>query len=365
MQPCGRAPIRKLTSFVHCLQRLASCQTDRVSVPHTPPRPHQFPIHQPTTILCALVLAGGMSLVGTANAQEELTGATVNRLRNQVLVELSGEPAQDAAEGDRLTTVGDRLGTGSESQAQLIFNDDSLVRVGQNSLFSFQPGRTFVLDDGVAAIVTPPGAGGAILSTPAAVAAVQGSFFAASSREDDRGRRVETFINFNATPLEIRNLDGQPIATLLPGQVALVIDGVLIQVAEFDPVNALNEFPLLAELCEDAPSGECERVTLASASEDVQQEFWRSLLNEPDDRLEEFGDFTYEPEADDPIATPPDPPDPPVEPPPVDPPPVDPPPVDPPPVDPPPVDPPPVDPPPVDPQDPQEPLEPTVPGVPQ
>lgn len=339
MQRCGQAPIRRLTGPLGRLRLMCLARSDIGRTQHPrPPAAHGMLLGTVALVTCGLV--------STAQA-EELTDATVNRLRNQVVVELAGDLAQDAAEGDRLTTVGDRLGTGSDSQAQLIFNDDSLVRVGQNSLFSFQPDRTFVLDDGVAAIVTPPGAGGAILRTPAAVAAVQGSFIAASSREDDRGRRVETFINFNATPLEISNLDGQVIATLLPGQVALVVDGVLIQIAEFDPVQALNSFPLLAELCRDAPSGECERVTLASASEDVQQEFWRSLLSDPPNRQEDFGDFLFEPEED-----------------PVDPQPVDPPPIaNPQPPEPPPEPPePPVEPPtePIDPQTPFDPTDPTV-----
>ena len=295
MQRCGRNLMRRLSFRVSCLQSLGN---------HAPELEQddgicRFVGNRRVAWLSAIALVGlGLGEM-PAISQEELTDATVNRLRNQVIVELSGEPAKDAVDGDRLATVGDRLGTGAASQAQLIFNDDSLVRIGQNSLFSFEPGRRFILDDGVAAIVTPPGAGGAILNTPAAVAAVQGSFIAVSSREDASGRRVETFLNFNASPLELSDLSGQSIATLIPGQVALVVDGVLVKIAEFDPVQALNSFPLLAELCQDAPSGECERVTLASASEDVQREFWQSLLDDPSNRLENFGDFQFEPEGRD------------------------------------------------------------------
>ncbi|WP_017327847.1 FecR family protein [Synechococcus sp. PCC 7336] len=247
----------------------------------------------------AIALAACLPLVSiSANAQEALTQARVDRIANQVTVELQGTSPREAQIDDQLVER-DRLATGVASQAQLIFNDDSLVRVGQNSLFQFQAGgRQFLLEEGVAAVVTPPGAGGGRLSTPAAVAAVQGSFFLTISRNRD-GSTIDVFFNFNARPLILLNLAGAEIGRLPPGHVALVIDGELVSLARFDPLFVIDNAPLLADLCSGAfPSSaveqECQQVVSVNAPEDAREEFFRSLGPDPFDNREQLNEFLFE-----------------------------------------------------------------------
>ncbi|WP_017324887.1 FecR domain-containing protein [Synechococcus sp. PCC 7336] len=193
--------------------------------------------------LAAMFLLAWASIARAANPLKE---ATVDRVVNSVMVELQQNPAKAAAVADVLIPD-DLLYTGQTSLAQMIFDDASLVRVGQNSRFQFMPSeRQFVLDKGVMVMITPPGAGGAEIVTPSAIAGVQGSLVMANSREVD-GVASTLFLNFTSVA-QLLDRDRNAIGTLQPGEVALVSDGQVLAIARFDRCSAVENGPLLTGL---------------------------------------------------------------------------------------------------------------------
>ena len=68
------------------------------------------------------------------------TSAEVTRAINDVRLLLSGGIARAASEGNRLNR-GTELLTGIKSRAELTLPDNSIIRLGQNTSFSFLEGR--------------------------------------------------------------------------------------------------------------------------------------------------------------------------------------------------------------------------------
>ena len=204
----------------------------------------------------------------TQRQQQLLTNATIDRLRNQVTVQLQQQPLQ-AANIDDVLIPDDLLYTGATSLAQMVFNDNTLIRVGQNSTFQFLPeARQIQLEEGVMMMVTPPGAGGAEIVTPTAIAGVQGSLLTVSTRERD-GKEQVLALTFTS-PATISSPDGDEIATLDIGQVILLEDGVPIAISNFDRCNTLNTGQLYAGLAPgDDPTQEAD---LAGAQDSLQME---------------------------------------------------------------------------------------------
>jgi hypothetical protein len=66
--------------------------------------------------------------------------------------------------------------TGMKSRAELMFSDQTLTRLGANTVFTFSRGtRDMILDQGTMMLSVPKGAGGAKISTAAVSAAVTGT----------------------------------------------------------------------------------------------------------------------------------------------------------------------------------------------
>ncbi len=105
--------------------------------------------------------------------------ATITRVENTVTI---GEVAGGKAAGRRAAVVSavvkanHFVQTGSESRAELQFKDTSLVRVGQNSVFSFEAkSRTLSLEKGDMLFYVAPGQGTGTIKTPALTAAITGT----------------------------------------------------------------------------------------------------------------------------------------------------------------------------------------------
>lgn len=125
--------------------------------------------------LCILPLGACFLTTGTVTAFES---ATVTRLENRVSVGQAkdGRPAarRPAAVSD-VVKASDYLLTETESRAELQFDDKSIVRVGQNTVFSFDSSsRTLSLQKGAMLFYVPPGTGGTI-KTPSLTAAITGT----------------------------------------------------------------------------------------------------------------------------------------------------------------------------------------------
>lgn len=82
----------------------------------------------------------------------------------------------------RAATIGETVSgsmsvqTGRKSRAELAFQDDTLTRLGQNSIFSFKKGgREVELQRGSVLLQVPKGAGGATIRTATVTAAITGT----------------------------------------------------------------------------------------------------------------------------------------------------------------------------------------------
>lgn len=128
-----------------------------------------------STFTVAFAAAGAASLF----AAVPFDTATLTRVENKVTI---GEIRDGKASRRRTASVSDVvtahnfLQTASESRAELEFKDRSLVRVGQNSVFTFDAkSRTLDLREGDMLFYVPPGSGGGTIKTQAITAAITGT----------------------------------------------------------------------------------------------------------------------------------------------------------------------------------------------
>jgi hypothetical protein len=123
-----------------------------------------------------LFLYLGLSLVGTAlSFGTPLTEARVTRIVNEVKL-------IDPGAGDRAARLDDivrgnlALTTGIKSRSELLFQDNTLTRLGPESYFSFKDGtREMTLQKGTILLQVPKGLGGAKIHTAAVTAAITGT----------------------------------------------------------------------------------------------------------------------------------------------------------------------------------------------
>jgi hypothetical protein len=123
------------------------------------------------TKISALVISMASVVSAYANLQEAKITRTVNQV--EVLVQ-NGNP-QPAKMGDTLRGP-DGLQTGKQSRAEMTFPDSSLVRLGANTLFSFERGsRNFDLVNGTILLQTPKKGGGGVIRTQPVTATITGT----------------------------------------------------------------------------------------------------------------------------------------------------------------------------------------------
>jgi len=172
-----------------------------------------------TSVLVVL----GMS--GTYLQASTLESAEVTQAINQVVLAETGKAVRPASVGDTLRGAS-LLETGQKSRAEVVFNDQSIARLGANSRFSFSKGtRNLELNQGVILMQVPKGAGGATVKTAAVTAAITGTTIA-----------IEYTLASNGLPgvIKIFVLEGTLRAYLkaVPGESLLLESG---QVIVLDP----------------------------------------------------------------------------------------------------------------------------------
>ena len=125
--------------------------------------------------IVAILVAG----LVPAHAAPPFDTATVKRVENKAIV---AEIKAGQATGAHPATVSEViranhfLQTASAARAELEFNDGSLIRVGPNSVFSFEAhSRTLSLEKGDMLFYLPPGRSGVKLKTSALTAAITGT----------------------------------------------------------------------------------------------------------------------------------------------------------------------------------------------
>ena len=104
------------------------------------------------------------------------TSATVTRLENHVSLGSHSGGNERAAALHDVVQADTYLFTQAESRAELEFPDHSIVRIGQNTVFSFDAAsRTLSLEKGAMLFYVPPGSGGGNIKTPTLTAAITGT----------------------------------------------------------------------------------------------------------------------------------------------------------------------------------------------
>lgn len=119
-------------------------------------------------MLLSLMLA---QLIGAAQLKEARVTQVVKEVK---LLRTQGAP-RPAALSDEVRD-GTAVRTGSDSRAELTFTDQTLARLGANTLFTFNEGtRNVDLGGGAMLLYVPKNAGGAKVNTAAVTAAITGT----------------------------------------------------------------------------------------------------------------------------------------------------------------------------------------------
>jgi hypothetical protein len=126
-----------------------------------------------STFALAAVLYSGVFV--QQSAAGPLTSAEVTKIIHQVTVI---EPAKGERPAALRDVIKDDLGlqTGVRSRSELLFQDNTLTRLGAETFFSFKTGtRDLTLEKGSMLLQVPKGLGGAKIHTAAVTAAITGT----------------------------------------------------------------------------------------------------------------------------------------------------------------------------------------------
>ncbi|MFL6513622.1 MAG: FecR domain-containing protein [Chthoniobacterales bacterium] len=136
---------------------------------------------QPSKILA--IAAGALVLVTAIAIAAEKRDARVTQIVHDVKVLPSGAASRPASINETVRQ-GSGVRTGNESRAELTFADQTLTRLGANTVFSFeQGGRNVNLTSGAILMCLPPEAGSARISAPAVTAAISGGIAMAETHK--------------------------------------------------------------------------------------------------------------------------------------------------------------------------------------
>lgn len=123
-------------------------------------------------------IAFGVMLLSAAHAALPFNSATVTKVENKVSYgEIRGnESAVRPATVADVVRANNYLRSQADSRAELQYPDGSLVRIGQNTVFSFDASsRTLSLEKGTFIFYVPKGSGGGTIKTPSLTAAITGT----------------------------------------------------------------------------------------------------------------------------------------------------------------------------------------------
>ena len=174
-----------------------------------------------------------------------LTSAEVTKIINRVSVI---EPAK----GDRPAALRDvikndlGLQTGARSRSELLFQDNTLTRVGAETFFSFKTGtRDMTLEKGSMLLQVPKGLGGAKIHTAAVTAAITGTTI---MMEYSPGQYLKVLVLEGSLRLS-RNGSGDSLV-LRPGKMVImrpdakkIPDPIDVDLAKIVRTSTLINFP--------------------------------------------------------------------------------------------------------------------------
>ncbi|MGI9089063.1 MAG: FecR domain-containing protein [Chthoniobacterales bacterium] len=148
----------------------------------------------------------------------ELIEAQVTKIVNDVRVV---DPTHGAHPATLQETIKDEitLKTGVKSRSELVFQDQTLTRLGPESSFSFKPGtRDMSLPRGTMLLQVPKGLGGAKIHTAAVTAAITGTTI---MMENIPGQHLKVLVLEGSLRLSMNGKIGDSLL-LLPGRMVIM-----------------------------------------------------------------------------------------------------------------------------------------------
>jgi hypothetical protein len=194
-----------------------------------------------------LTMVSGIVISAPAAAGVPLAWATLRSSTNQVNLVSAAQGERPAALADCFVP-GETLSTAALANAEVLFNDGSLARLGEQAELRFWPeSRNLHLDQGTAALFVPPGQGRTNIQTPNATVGLNSSGVVVRHAPSRDLTLVMALANSVTGPVLITTgATGQEFA-LYAGQMAL-INGVTLQILEFDLLEFYQTSDLIADL---------------------------------------------------------------------------------------------------------------------
>ncbi len=213
-------------------------------------------------LIVSTLLALSWMTPALAQSEQLLTRAEVYKLIKIVELLLHNQNPRPANPQDVIVPR-DAVRTGVSSEAQLFFNDKSLIRVDQRSIFRFEPGlrrfklrnllalneTIFKLENGTALVLSPPGSVGTEVETPESqirilavrpATAQNNHLFLPAQKasavmviHDGTGNTTQVFALTDGD-IQISDQQGKKTVALQGGQTVAVKNGLVGNVQEFD-----------------------------------------------------------------------------------------------------------------------------------
>ena len=175
-----------------------------------------------------------------------LTSAEVTKIINRVSVI---DPAKGGHPATVRDVIKDDLGlqTGAKSRSELLFQDNTLTRIGAETFFSFKTGtRDMTLERGSMLLQVPKGLGGAKIHTAAVTAAITGTTI---MMEYSPGQYLKVLVLEGSLRLSRNGSFGDSLV-LHPGKMVImrpdakkIPDPIDVDLAEIVKTSTLVNFP--------------------------------------------------------------------------------------------------------------------------
>ena len=236
---------------------------------------HHLPMKTTTSIATAAFLG-----LNAALSAAPLTTARVTKIINDVKLVESAQSTRSAAVND---VVRDQVSvkTGVKSRSELLFEDDTLTRIGPETMFRFTAGtRDMTLDRGAMLLQVPKGIGGATIHTAAITASITGTTI---MLENNPGKEIKVVVLEGSLRLSANGRFGDsvvltpgkmvvmpPDAKRIPEPVTIDLAGLvktsgLVNMGKKDGAEALPSMSLIDSAIAEQAKGK-ERADLVAAS---------------------------------------------------------------------------------------------------
>lgn len=170
--------------------------------------------------LAVLPLCLGCTFAASTSHAIDLKQSKVTQVVNDVQIISAASQQEKAASVNDIFTMPDILRTGPSSRAELVAADETVTRVGANTIFSFDPAsRTINLKQGSLLFHSPHGKGGGTIHTGSATASVLGTTIIVTTTPSG-GMKVLDLEG----QVEVKFLNGLK-QSLAPGQMTFVLPG--------------------------------------------------------------------------------------------------------------------------------------------